>query len=391
MIYLLAIILFVIVCFCIVIYMGWKKLTRYNQSPLYIKTFDGSNSPYHPSVLYKENGFAGYNYIMSETPFYLSLPNDGENYRDQFECPSIHFSNDGIYWEETIPNPISTLTDEQRNNRDYYSDPDLIMTPVGIECWYRINRRYGDIHKQDNISLLRKKSKDGITWSHEEEIINLELFGESTVLGKIVISPAVIYDEGKYKLWFVDNISPSKTCARNICYAECDTYLKRWECGEKIKMNGLDISPWHIHVCKDKNIFWLIVYDKNNISLWKGQSETSFSFIRTLLRPSKSIGSFFSHSLYRACLVKINEGKYRLYFSGNDLFKTYIGIMEGDSPENLSLTSVNNAHFRSFPPYVVILMKTKYTETYKKLAYYILRIRGIVVSFFTSKMNFRHQ
>lgn len=379
MIYIFIILLLVFASFSIIIYIGWRKLANHNQSPLNIKTFDGSNSPYHPSVLYKENGFAGYDYIMSETPFYLSLPNDGENYRDQFECPSIHFSNDGIHWVETIPNPISTLTDEQRNNRDYYSDPDLIMTPVGIECWYRLNRRYGDIHKQDNISLLRKKSKDGITWSDEEEIINLGVMGESTALGKIVISPAVIYDEGKYKLWFVDNISPSKTCARNICYAECDTHLTKWECCEKIKMNGSDISPWHIHVFKDKNFFWLTVYDKNNISLWKGMSETNFSFIRTLLHPSKSIGSFFSHSLYRACLVKINDGKYRLYFSGNDVFKTYIGIMEGDSPENLSLKSVNNTRFRGVYSYVDIWIKTKFTETYKKLEYYILRIKGIVV------------
>lgn len=372
MIMILAVISISAICFCLLyIYIGWRRLANYNQLPLHIKTFDGSNSPYHPSVLYKENGFAGYNYIMSETPFYLSLPNDGENYRDQFECPSIHFSNDGIHWEERFKNPISNLTDQQRSNKDYFSDPDLIKTPNGIECWYRINRRYGSTRGHDKISLLRKKSKDGILWSEEEEIINLEIQEENSSLGRIVISPAVIFENGKYKLWYVDNIHKGKG---HIRYAESDPSLKNWEKSRIIEMRGHKVFPWHIHLFKDEHILWLTVYDRENITLWKGNNELVFSYIKTLLNPSKVIGSFFSHGLYRACMLKTAEGKYRLYFSANDLFKTYIGIMEGDTPENLFLKSTDKGVFRTFLSYVDIYVKTMCSEISRKMRYIYKRI-----------------
>ena len=87
---------------------------KYNQSPLFLKTFDGSNSPYHPTVKYKKEGYGGYEFIMSETPFYLTLPSVGKNYRDQFECPCIHYSHDGIHWEDVISNPIDKLSEEEK-------------------------------------------------------------------------------------------------------------------------------------------------------------------------------------------------------------------------------------------------------------------------------------
>ena len=139
------------------IFLLWLKLKRHNQSPLDIKTFDGSNSPYHPSVKYRKAGYGGYEFIMSETPFYLTLPSTGDNYRDQFECPCMHYSHDGIHWENVINNPIDDLTTEEKKNRDYFSDPDLVETPEGLEIWYRLNRRYGKETNQENIIILRNQ------------------------------------------------------------------------------------------------------------------------------------------------------------------------------------------------------------------------------------------
>ena len=85
------------ICICDMAY-HYIRLHKYNQSPLNIETFDGSNSSYHPSVLYSSDGWGEYHYIMSETPFYFGLPSVGENYRDQYEAPSIHFSKDGLHW-----------------------------------------------------------------------------------------------------------------------------------------------------------------------------------------------------------------------------------------------------------------------------------------------------
>lgn len=323
---------------------AWYRLRKYNQSPLLINTYEGSNSPCHPSVLFDEHGiWGGYRYIMSETPFYLTLPTDGDQYRDQFENPSIHFSNDGIHWIEKFKNPISILDSQQLLDKDYYSDPDLVRTPWGVELWYRINRRYGDVHKQENISILRKKSTDGIEWSEEEEIINLEEGGGDSPLGKIVISPAVVFFNGVYQLWYVDNIHTGKG---RIRYAENDSNLKNWKGGKLITMNGPQIFPWHIHVLKDGDIYWMTIYDRKNISLWKGNQPCEFTYQGLLLKPCNVIGSFYSHRLYRACLVKA-ENKYRLYFSGWDLFRSYIGMMEGDVPNEMSLLSINDKKFRT--------------------------------------------
>lgn len=43
------------ICICDMAY-HYIRLHKYNQSPLNIETFDGSNSPYHPSVYTHQMG-----------------------------------------------------------------------------------------------------------------------------------------------------------------------------------------------------------------------------------------------------------------------------------------------------------------------------------------------
>ena len=112
----------------------WFDLAKYNQAPLSIKTFEGSNSPYHPSVLYFEEGWNGYKYWMSETPYSPK----SKPYRDRNECPSIHVSNDGIVWTEINLNPIDNLAGKQVEELEYFSDPHLVFANDRLECWYHL-------------------------------------------------------------------------------------------------------------------------------------------------------------------------------------------------------------------------------------------------------------
>lgn len=269
-----------------------KNKNKYNQSPLLLKTFDGSNSPYHPSVKYKKEGYGGYEFIMSETPFYLTLPSVGINYRDQYECPCIHYSHDGIHWEDVISNPIDKLSEEEIKNRDYFSDPDLVETPNGLEIWYRLNRRYGKELNQENILLLRKISKDGVNWGSREIIADLQQADCNKGLGKIVISQTLLFEEGKYKCWFVDNIHLGE---EHVCYSESKDGINNWTDKKVVKLNGLNVTPWHLHILKDGTIFWLVLYDHRKISLWKSKSETKFEYVKTLIEPSGVYGSFYSN------------------------------------------------------------------------------------------------
>ena len=361
---------FLLIIFCYSFHILYR-LKGYNQSPLTIKTFDGSNSPYHPSVKYNKEGFGGYEYIMAETPFYLTLPLVGDNYRDQFECPSLHYSHDGIHWLEVVENPIDQLTQEEVRNRDYFSDPDLVETPNGIECWYRLNRRYGKETNQENILLLRKISKDGVVWGEREVIADLQKADETKGLGRIVISQGVIFEDGKYKCWYVDNIHLHK---ERICYSESSDATKTWSDKKVVKLNGPIITPWHLHVLRDGDIIWLTVYDHRSISLWKGTNETEFEFVRMLVSPCGVYGSFYSNNTYRACLTKVSDNYYRLYFSADDMFRSYIGIMEGATPDSLRMISVDNQSHSSFLRSLSLMIKTKWVVSYKKVSYYSKRL-----------------
>ncbi len=348
-----------------------KNKHKYNQSPLFLKTFDGSNSPYHPTVKYKKEGYGGYEFIMSETPFYLTLPSVGKNYRDQFECPCIHYSHDGIHWEDVISNPIDKLSEEEIKNRDYFSDPDLVETPTGLEIWYRLNRRYGKETNQENIILLRKKSKDGVHWGERELIADLQKTVSDNGLGRIVISQTLLFEENKYKCWFVDDIHLGK---EHICYSETKDGISSWTDKKIVKLSGLDITPWHLHILKDGIVYWLIVYDHRKITLWKSERETEFEYVKTLIEPSGAYGSFYSNNTYRACLTKIGNEKYRLYFSADDYFRSYIGVMEGASPESMTIISVDNKKHYSLPVSIYLFLRTKYCIHSKKASYYSKRL-----------------
>ena len=94
MVIILIILLLIMSVVIVKILLMWKQLQSCNQRPLDIKTFDGSDSPYHPAVLSFKDGWNGYKYWMAETPFSPKA----QPYPDRFECPTIHVSNDGINW-----------------------------------------------------------------------------------------------------------------------------------------------------------------------------------------------------------------------------------------------------------------------------------------------------
>lgn len=319
---LLTILIVIVLYFAI----SWIKLIPYNQTPLKIKTFDGSDSPYHPSVLYFEKGWNGYKYWMTETPF---SPNS-KPYRDRNECPSIHVSNDGITWSEIITNPIDNLTEKEVEEFDYFSDPHLVFAHNRIECWYRFTHRAGIKENFNNLQLVRRVCEDGINWGEREVLVN-QATNEGDSLGNMVVSPSILYQNGKYRMWYVN--SESRTY-RELSYSE-STDGKSWMPQRKCILQGSDNTPWHIDVNFIEGKYYLINYDFNNLTLWESNDGLKFKYINKILEPSVT-GSFYSEGLYRACILKDTELK--IYFSSNDLEKTYIGLMSGDNVNNLRIS-----------------------------------------------------
>ena len=326
----------------------WFDLAKYNQSPLNIKTFDGYNSPYHPSVIYFSEGWNGYKYWMVQTPY---SPKAGP-YRDRNECPSLHVSNDGVKWIEITSNPIDDLDAKGVQELDYLSDPHLVFTGNRLECWYRLTKRYGDESNRSDVYLLRKTSENGVDWSKREVLVSLK-HDQYNGLGNMVVSPAIIYEDGKYHMWYVDSESKGK---RNLSYsASLDG--KKWEKKVNCQLFGMQINPWHIDVVQIKGTYYLTCYDFKDITIFQAQDKMNFRFIKTLLKPS-TLGSFYGNSLYRASLI--HDGKYKLYFSSDDIFNTYIGVMEGEEITSMQVKDINSSKHRNFIEFTCYKMKIDY-------------------------------
>lgn len=345
----------------------WVKLKSFNHSPLDIKTFDGKDSPYHPSVIYFDVPYNGFKFWMVETPFYLG----GKPYVDRWECPSIHVSNDGIHWSdiENCHNPIDNLTDKEIDNLDYFSDPHLVINGNYLECWYRLTKRRGVVTNVDDVFLLRKITCDGINWSEKQTIADLKNNSSEKGLGKMVVSPSLIYYDNIYYMYYVDRLTEN----REVVFSSSDDAII-WSDKCKCNLLGPSINPWHIDVSKINSIYWMIIYDYDSLSLWKSENGIDFYFIKILLTPSNTIGSFYKRDLYRACLVKAND-VFRLYFSADDGYKTYIGVMEGKSPEYLKIVSPDNKQFSSFSFFIYKYFKyrlraLRFIITHSKICHY---------------------
>ena len=333
----------------------WIQLNSYNQSPLCIKTFDNLNSPFHPSVVFFHDGWNGWKYWMVETPFSPRCT----PYIDRNECPSLHVSNDGINWTTptNLTNPLVNFGIEGEQNLDYYSDPHLLKTNNRLECFYRLTERHGDINKRDNVSLRRIESVDGINWSDEEIISNLWLEELNIGLGKMVVSPSLIYsDEHGYIMWYVNSEDHSGN--RDIALSTSKDG-KKWTDAIICTLNGKTLNPWHIDVMKDHDETLLMtIYDKKDISLWKSDDGFNWEYINTILSPSAIIGSFYSDGLYRSCLIHDSEN-YKLYFSAYNFNKTSIGLCTfnilGDNP-----TIVSHGRNCSFLQFIILYFEYEY-------------------------------
>ncbi len=330
----ITILLIILAGITLYITISWFKLTPYNQKPLEIKTFDGNNSPYHPTVLYFKDGWNGYKYWMAETPF----PPNSKPYRDRNECPSIHVSNDGVMWTEITQNPIDDLTEKEIKELDYFSDPHLVFVDEKIECWYRFTHRDGIDNKFNNLQLVRKTSSDGINWSKRDVLVNLAT-SEGDNLGNMVVSPAILYQDGKYRMWYVNSESREQ---RELSYSE-SIDGKNWAEYKRCTLQGIDNTPWHIDVNFIDGIYYLISYNFKNLTLFKSVDGITFNYVNIILEQSVD-GSFYSGGLYRACIIKDNNLK--IYFSANDVKRTHIGLLEGDDCTQFQL--VEFGKFRTF-------------------------------------------
>lgn len=314
---------------------------------LKIETPDGYDEPYHPSVLYFENAWNGWKYWMAFTP----MPHSAEPYPDRWENPCVVVSDDGINWEYPYgkATALEDLSDTQIKNKNYYSDTHLVYNADKnrLELFFRLNEG----EDCGIIRIFRKCSCDGVTWL-EKELLTSE---NNEVINLKAVSPAVIYENSRYSMWFIADEG-----AKGPVYIASSEDGLFWGDIKKCELKGRFVEAWHIDCQHIDGCYKLLVYDQNNeLTLWKSTDGESFDFEGLLLKPSRQAGSFYNNHLYRACLVNTAAGC-RVYFTAGDGKRNCLGIAQLDGISKIKVISASEKSRKDYEKFFSDLLK-KYT------------------------------
>ena len=260
---------------------------------LNIPTYDGSNQPTHPSVVYIASGFGGYKYWMAFTPYPFS--------NNRFENPSIVASNDGENF--VVPKGLTNPIDDAPTSPNFNRDVELIYNVATSELW---------LYWSDNNGTYRKKSSDGVVWSVEEVCI---MIPSSERLGALGI---VLLRDGTFQAFSALN-------------SETNAYMKfsspdglTWTRRGSVRTNLR--SSWHLSTHSDSTgIHFLEATNPpgqlyRDHALYYGFSddgeEVTFDSTPFLIPETEG---WTARHLYRSCMIRHSNQNYRIYVSARNL------------------------------------------------------------------------
>lgn len=296
-------------------------------SPLDIVSSYGNIYNYHPSLVYFENGWNGYKYWCAYTPY--------PKCDDKYENPHITVSNDLKKWEtpKGFSNPLEPMPSDYEHGEIYNSDTELVYnSDTGtLECWWRFFDRPHDNH----VILRRKTTTDGVHWSAAEDMLVADM-------NRIdFLSPAIIYENGKYKMWAIN-----ENTRYSIDYRESKDG-KNWSEIRKIpvEFDDKELYPWHldvIHTAKGYEMAISAYYpktrDRQQMNLYYSFSADNkdYSKAQLLLSPTRNTSKWDNKGLYRSSLLYA-DGKYYLIYSGlnKKTGPSGLGLIGGSNPFNM--------------------------------------------------------
>lgn len=198
-----------------------------------------NNSVVHPSMLYFENGWNGYQYWAAINPY----PGTNSGY----ENPCIFCSHDGINWVQPagIVNPIDTpqTPTSVGTTGGSFSDVHLFRDADGVTV-HLLNRQYAAIG--NDVHIYKYQSTDGVNWTNKM----LLLYSSDYSTVEDWLSPCVIYDNGIYKMFSVDDANQKSTGV----YGQLKIYTAPKPEGPWSKMGIMNVpvpsgrETWHLEV-----------------------------------------------------------------------------------------------------------------------------------------------
>lgn len=275
----------------------------FNARFLEIQTYEGSGQTVHPHVLFFDEKFMGFHYIMAITPYPYS--------NNAHENPSIFGSHDGVIWEvpDGVINPVVGIPIDIAYG-GYYSDPFILRKDNILELWFRHTLGRSpegqSIRRNSHNRIYRTVSTDLKNWSPLDIMLdcpdNLDAF----------MSPTVIHNGSKYRIWYANFNS-------QLFYIESDDFVS-WS--ERVRvyadLGGLGI--WH-HEIRHTGEQYEALFTSAD---WGNNPQFRLFFAISDCGLDFGIGSEISvrclspalveYTVHKCSFVKIN-GVYQMYFT----------------------------------------------------------------------------
>jgi len=268
----------------------------------------------HPSALFFPEGWgspAKWKYWLAHTPY------PGGN--DDHEDPNIVVSNNGISWQVPagVTNPLADATGQP----EYHSDVELKMGPD--DTMYLFYRWAASVDNGGTEEQFRYfKTKDGVNWVGPTTFHILD----QDVLR--IMSPSLIFEDGKWTMWGVDiTSSPNRVIRRKSANSNVPASMAEWGAIDYPTHNALPAGkePWHIFMMKHGGKYFGLLntcdLDQNgaNGELHFMQSYDGYTFessAKTIV-PMYQAGEH--DQLYRSTMVPAVENGvhgFRLFYTG---------------------------------------------------------------------------
>ena len=185
---------------------------------------------------------------------------------------------------------------------------------------------------------MKRTTTDGIHWSKAQNVL------VSDARTDRILSPAIIYENGRYKMWTVN-------CKKKfpVLYRESkDGFHWTTPSTIQLKYPSDRLRSWHLDVIHTEKGYEMLVvafykghrHREMNLYYTSSKNEHDFKKCITILKPSEKEKAWDNRGIYRSSFF-VENGIYYIYYSG-------IGYPKGpNSSQGVGLTygpSVKNIH-----------------------------------------------
>lgn len=297
-----------------------SKLNLIN-SDSYIESYYPNNA-YHPKLVDLGKEWNGYRFWLSYTPY--------PSGNDYYENPQIVGTNDLINYSEvkfTEP-PLANYKKSVR----YNSDSHLVYNEEldRLELFWR----YTD-YDTDYMALYMRYSYDGDNWS--DKLVYFETYEKEKY---DMVSPAIVRDDGAYKVWYV--------CHYQLYYRELRNGV--WSQPQPTDLTFEDGAyVWHPDVIKTNRGYELLACattdkkDRKHMDLYFSASEDGLSWETAMkvASPSDDYTAWDGGGLYRPSFIYADNHYIVMYSARNDYDDFGIGLLVGRDMFNLHGTDLD--------------------------------------------------